>query len=274
MNTSKIKLLSTLVIFLSVLGACQNDLKELGSGDLSMVETEVAMDEAFEEVDDLAFTSMELQGIDGGRIVSDDRFSCQNVSIVHDPDNNKLTIDFGDGCEGPKGRVRKGIMEIVYQGKRFVPGSVVTTKLIDFYLDDLKIEGTRVVTNVATSLEDHPSFNVVITDGKVTWPDGEFATRNVDRTKTWIRAANPINDQFEVIGSANGTNKEGVAYTSQIIETIVFKRSCRSENVFIPVAGEKTISTDKRTISFDFGNGACDRLVTVSVNGFTKEVTF
>lgn len=139
------------------------------------------------------------------------------------------------------------------------------------------IEGTRTVTNSSGSLEDHPSFTIVVDGGKVTWPDGTFATRESNRTREWIRAANPINDEWRVTGTAAGTNRNELSYTMEITKALVFKRQCAISNrIFMPVAGEKVLttvlSTGTRQMKIDYGDGECDKIVTVTINGESKEV--
>ena len=233
------------------------------------VTEDASMDESFDEVDDLTTTSMDLYLSDGGRVASDNRFDCVEVT----KEEGKITLDFGDGCEGPYGRIRKGIIEITYTGRYWEPGSVITTTLIDFYLDSAQVEGTRTVTNLAESLEDTLVFSVVLTGGKVTWPDGTFATREVNRTRTWYRGANPLADEVHIEGTANGQNRNGANYTCEILEPIVFKRDCRRFRKFYPVSGVKQIITDNHEILINFGDGECNNTAILTVDGVSKEIT-
>ena len=78
-----------------------------------LVTEDVSIDESFDEVDDLTTASMDLYLSDGGRVTSDHRFDC--VEVIKE--EGKITLDFGDGCEGPHGRMRSGIIEVTYTGR-------------------------------------------------------------------------------------------------------------------------------------------------------------
>jgi len=268
-------LLSGLIVGL---GAC-NDDNEVGIGiDESTIKAEVIMDAAFEDIDDMVTISMSAtDGPDEGRTATghDDRLACADVT--HDKENQTITIDFGDGCEDPRGRVRAGIINISYTGRRFLPGSVIITTFDNFSIDSIKIEGTRTVTNITEIVDDHlsrPKFSITLVDGKMTWPDGTFATRNIDRVRTWVRALNPLDDEHHIDGTANGINKEGVDYSVVITETLVFKRRCRLEEtrVFIPVSGIKEINKGGQVYVVNFGDGHCDNIITVTHGDITKVI--
>lgn len=234
----------------------------------------------FDEIDDISQGAMGYSdGSIGGKISSeegrgmDERASC--ATVTHDKEAQTITIDFGDGCIGPHGHTRSGIIFITYTGKRFIPGSIWTITLKDFYIDDRHIEGTRTVENVSESLEDNPKFHITLVGGKVTWPDGVFATREVDRYRVWVRAANPLLDEMHILeGSiAYGLNKEGDSYSSTVLTDLVYKKICRSDrSARFPVSGVKEITVGENTILIDFGDGECDSLVTITKDGVTTEV--
>ncbi|MEL7006295.1 MAG: hypothetical protein AAFN93_26750, partial [Bacteroidota bacterium] len=172
-----------------------------------------------------------------------------------------------DGCVGPNGRTRKGIINITYSGaRRFLPGFTSVTTFDNYSIDDVQVEGTRTVTNTAASTDESPKFNITLVGGMLTWPDGSTATREVNKTREWVRAASPANDSLIINGTAAGVTRGGANYNTVNTE-IVFRRFCRW-----PVSGTKVVTTDNRVITIDFGDGDCDRQATVSVNGQSEEV--
>ncbi|MDX1628158.1 MAG: hypothetical protein R3345_05630, partial [Fulvivirga sp.] len=218
-----------------------------------------------------------LESNSGGRLAEsapeDDRF-CGNFSFTGDKSAGTIVIDFGDGCEDQRGNIRTGKIFIQYQGGRLMPGSTVTTTLEDFTFNNVAVEGTRTLKNISESLEEYPVFQITLTGGSLTWPDGTVATREVDRVRVWVNAPNPINDEHHVTGTATGITRRGVNYSMEVTDTLVYKRSCRlSSRGRIPVAGTKVITTDNRVITIDFGNGDCDKIVDILVDGNQEEVT-
>jgi len=269
-----------LALFMSIT-ACedqQEDLlqSEIDQSDLDNVATEEDLQAAYEDVDLISVEAEESldEGTIGGRehIDKSDRLT-RCATVTHNKEEQTIIIDFGDGCEGPDGKVRSGIIFITYTGRLFVPGAVWTITFRNYYVNRKHIEGFKTITNVSGSITDNVSFNKVLEGGKITWPDGTYATREFDKTFTWYRASNPLMDEVHVKGDAHGVNRRGVAYKVSIISTIIWKRSCRIRGICVPVQGLKLIERrDHSDVLVDFGDGACDALVTITKNGESRVI--
>lgn len=245
--------------------------------DVESMSSEEELQTTYDEVDLISVEANEAlddDGTLGGREQMDptDRLT-RCADVTHDKEAMTITIDFGDGCEGPDGKVRSGIIFITYTGRLFIPGSVWTITFRDYTVNRKQIEGTKTITNVSGSISDHVSFHKLLAGGKITWPDGTFATREVDKTFTWIRANNPLMDEIHVEGEASGMNRRGVSYQVTIISKIIWKRACRLRGVCIPVQGLKLIERREHPdVLVDFGDGECDTLVTITKNGESRVV--
>lgn len=268
-----IRVLYLMIVFVVLIGltACdENEDIVPDDIDKSTVELEVLADADFDEIDDLVGIGMGLaESNPGARVagVEDGRFECAEVTINRE--NKTITIDFGDGCQGPNGRVRSGKINMIYTGFRFLPGTVITTTLEEFSIDGRLIEGTRKVENVSESVAVNPKFHITLSDGMITFLDGTVATREVDRLRIWVRAVNPINDEYHILESstASGLNRQGVNYEVTVLETLVYKRNCREGRRFLPVSGAKEIKKGEDLITIDFGDGECDNIITITFNG-------
>jgi len=241
------------------------------------VSADLVADADFDEIDDISSNMMAIaEGGQGGRIDgngNDERCSC--AEVTHDKENNTIIIDFGDGCEGPNGITRSGKIIIVYDGRRFEPGSSWITTFEDFYVNDRHIEGTRTVTNISESLESDPTFHIVLEGGKVTWPDSTYATREADRIRVWFRAENPLLDEFHILAESvtAGINREEVRYSTIVTEDLVYKVMCMGRTKGrIPVAGVKEVTLGERVFTVDFGDGECDTIVTITSGDQTETV--
>ena len=284
LNLKVMKKLGLLMLVAVVtLTACNEEMDETSLDseltEAGVSDTEIAA--VYEDVDDMVSLSLESTGevLQGGRVAEgdepdDDRF-CENVvTFEGGRESGTITIDFGEGCVDRNGNVRKGKIVIVYTGPRFEPGSVVTTTLIEYSINDIALEGVRALENMSTTVEDYPTFHITLEGGKVIWPDETFATREVDKVRVWKRERNPREDSHLVTGEANGITRRGVAYEVEILDTLVYKRACiPSRRARIPVEGVKQITTDENIITVDFGDGACDRRFEISVDGVTGDAT-
>ena len=284
----------TWVTVLGLLGlsACEDRI-DFTRSDSDNVENEAATDSYFEDTDDMATLAVSAEGgaLNGSREASngrngvrpnDKRFDCATVTFEFASDNSQttphgfITIDFGTGCTDQRGNVRKGKIRVEFKGRRFLPGSQIITTLDGYSINEVKLEGVRTVTNISGSTEENPKLNILLTGGKATWTTSsgeQVATREVNRTREWIRATNPANDQWFVTGTAAGTNRNGKVYEMKITKRMVYKRECAlGARVFIAVEGTKELVVDGKEIVIDYGSGACDRLVTITVNGQTREI--
>ena len=228
------------------------------------LESEATIDANYEDVDDIVDASFASLS-ENGRVAEDEMLD--GATVTHDRDNNIITIDYGTGVEGPGGRIRKGVIVITYSDLRWIPGAFRQVTFEDFSIDDVKVEGTRRLENTAETTEDNPEFTVTLVGGMLTFTDSTTATREVNKVRTWNRAANPINDEVSVTGTAGGSRRDGATYSVEILEPIVYKRDCRRARVFIPVSGIKQITSGENVMIVDYGDGECDNVATITING-------
>jgi hypothetical protein len=269
-----------LLFFFSAFVISCNDENRLTLKDSQDIAEDALTDSYFEDADDMSSLALQSDAATSGGAtaastrqisVSDTRF-CAGVvvNITMSPNSTPtvpvgtITIDFGAGCTDPRGNVRTGLITISFTGRRFQPGSTVVWTTTDYTVNGVQLEGTRTLTNISGSTEESPKFQIELENGKATFPDGSVATREASFTRTWIRAASPVNDELRLDGNAAGTNRNGVAYTMVIQETLVFKRGCG-----FPVSGVKIYTKEGKQITIDYGDGSCDRQVTYTVGDQT-----
>ncbi|PKQ70482.1 hypothetical protein [Raineya orbicola] len=180
-----------------------------------------------------------------------------------------IVIDFGTGTTCNDGRTRRGKIIINYTGGYMTPGSVITTTTQDYYVNDVKVEGVKVVTNV-TQPDQVPTHTVSVRNGKLTFPDGTTFTWQTDRVRVWQQGygdLNPYNEVIQITGTASGTNRRGVNFTAEITVPIVVKTECWLQGIRKPVSGVYVVTSENAQKTVDFGNGTCDRIVTVTITG-------
>lgn len=277
MKHKSVLLQLAIMILLVTFIACE-DNKSDGLPDTADIEAETAAEAYFEDVDDLAGTISTLPDLSftGRQADLDDRF-CDNASLSLrnkvDSDPDTVVVDFGSiGCTDQKGNLRKGKLLLIFTGDR---SASFATVFDGFYLNGKKIEGSRTVSRVGSN---PPTFTISLQQGKITWPDGTFATRESNLTRVFNRNLLDKTKETMVIkaGSfATGITREGKNYTMEITADLLFKRSCMEPpaKIFVPVSGIKTISVGGKTFSIDFGDGTCDKLATVTRDGVSKEIT-
>ncbi len=278
----------TLVIALAMISSCEEE-ERITVQDTQDISEEALADSYFQDLDDMAGVAIvaddETNGgrrsVGGRRItIQDDRFNCDGIVITIEPSEDSslehprgsITIDFGtSGCSDLRGNTRRGKVIFTYDGRRFQPGATVVTTVEDYYINGVRLDGMRTITNLTGSSADAPTFNVKLEDGKATFEDETFATRESDITTTWVREANPIEDRLvvQVSSTASGTTRRGRTYEVSLIEPLEFKRFCS----FAVKGIKKYVINGEKEIIIDYGDGTCDRSVTLSVNGVTRQLT-
>jgi hypothetical protein len=265
-----------MALSLSLFTACDKE-DDQPAVDTSSADLETVFDDTFEEIDAIVETSMILFNV-YGRVSepgeNDMEMLVGCAEINHDPENKKIIVDFGDGCVGLLGRERTGSLIITYTNNILIPGAETMVTFENFTINGIKVEGTRTKTNISSNVFEPIKFYIKLEEGKLTWPEeqgGAIAEREVNQYRTWTRAENPMNDEFTVEGTASGKNRNGSAYTVKILTPIKYKRACWASGVFVPVEGTKQINADDKEIIIDFGDGDCDRVITVIVDGQLKQ---
>ena len=249
---------------------------QIAEEDIELAVTEATVEASYDEVDDMAIEAMELTDAtvaarDWG--TEDLLTAGPCATITHDSVAKTILIDFGTGCTGPDGKTRSGSILVSYTKRLYHPGASLSVALQSYMVDSLAIEGTRTITNLSPNYLANITLEKKLVGGKITWPDGTSATRSYTRTSTWVRAGNPIADEFHVDGSADAQRRNGSSYSADILTTLVWKRRCIRQGVGIPVEGVTLIQrSGKPDLTIDFGNGTCDHLITITVNGFSKTV--
>lgn len=233
--------------------------------------TEITTESAMEDLDVISDAGFDFQGSSFGRgFFRDEILDC--AIVENDTTNNIITIDYGDGCEGKRGRIRKGKVIVEYSGEKSQEGSFRRVTLEDFFIDSTQIEGIRTMTVTSVNEEENTiAVDISLVGGKVTFNDGTFATRASDKTRTRFNIGD--DESFSTLeGTASGVNKDGLSYDMQITEALVFKRSCWGGRVFVPVDGMKIYTVDGATTTIDYGDGTCDNLAVTTQDGVSEEI--
>jgi hypothetical protein len=220
----------------------------------------------------------------GGRESGIDSLTCYKISIQHlnAPEffPLQIEIDFGGGCLGKDGHTRAGKMISTYTGRLTIPGKSVTTVFEGFRFDSLTVQGSHTITNSTSAGSNRRQFTIDITDGKLTSPSGYYSTWTSHRVITQIEGNGtpdlPLDDIFSIIGSAHGRLKRGDslnAWQSEIVDPLVKRFSCRWISKGILKVWRETLQNTSPWVgTLNYGDGTCDFLGTLTINGTTHNI--
>jgi hypothetical protein len=252
-----------LVVFALGFSCSQDEFRNDGDPeDNALTEAEVQEEYYNDDTEELTLSAISTQDLSGGKVKDvDQRLQCAVVTRDGDETSGTITIDYGTGCVGQRGNVRKGKVLIEYIGRWNVAGSSWTMTTDNYFINDVAVAGTRFVRNISES-EDVQAFEITMEDGALTFPDGTIARRIVHKRRELERDENSILKRLIIYGTAEGSNRNGRGYTLEILERLIYDRSC--EDVFIPVSGKKLIKHGEREITIHYGNGECDNTVVIT----------
>jgi len=262
---------------LLLFASCQKD-DSLPSSQLNENEEtaqEVDLTSTLEDIDEVTLTSFQRNGFADRTQITLEEDLCEKVNIEWMPNAKKMIIDFGGGCTSPRGVTRKGKIIVTYTGRYWEPGTVITSTFENFYIDERKIEGTRIITNEGFNANDKFfTFKTLVGGGKVTWPDGTFRTFDSRHIK---RVFLPNGDRgliYKVSGGSKGQNRNANEYVVEITSPLIFSERCIRTGVRIPSEGVLSLRIQSRgEMKIDFGSDTCDREVFITKVNETKTVT-
>ena len=178
-----------------------------------------------------------------------------------------VVIDFGTtGCAAPNGIVRRGIINVNITDSLRRPGSVATMTFNNYYVSGFKKEGTITWTNTSTT--GIKSWKRVCVGGKITAPNGSFwlheGTQNIVQTAGTNTPNFLMDDVFSITGNRTVTNAAGRVRVGTIITALQKKTNC--DNID---QGIYQIQGPNHVAVINYGDGSCDEIATISIDGRT-----
>jgi hypothetical protein len=192
---------------------------------------------------------------------------CATVTVY--PNNNTypktITIDFGDSCVGPDGKLRSGKIVLHLTGPIRRSGSVLTITFVNFYLNRVHLEGSKIISNLS---ENHTiKFTVQVVGGKVTFPSGrgyKYESFKYKKQIAGMDTRTPRDNVFQITGWAEIRFNNGTVVKIETVDPLIKKVAC-------PWVSDGTlkIKVNNRVFKLDFGfphNGACDNKALLTWN--------
>lgn len=187
-----------------------------------------------------------------------------------------ITVDFGaSNCTDNYGVNRRGMITIVVTGKYRTTGSVISITTQNYYVNDNKVEGTVVVTNLGANAANHTEFSVEISNAKLTYANGDEVTYQSSRVREWVVGEDTdgligvLDDEYDITGTASGVDRNGLSYTMTITSPLRVAVVCRWIK-----QGVVEIQPDGLYLRVvDFGSGSCDATATVEINNHTYTIS-
>ncbi len=277
----KIKFLSIFVIASSLVFvySCKKDTKEVDTETQSVVDNSICEQE-FSQIqptsNNLAIktkgtSAAKLANVLGG--CDSLTYISGDTSAAGFTNTNPPTFEYNYGtCSlaNVDGVARTGKLWIRFIGRPNTVGSKTIIKLINYKVNGLiTYSCDSILVTTLTNSVSTKSWNVKIINGVCTGSGWNIKYAS-DKTITVLTQSTPAlsDDEVQVTGTANGTNRDGRDF-DVVITNITKPASCKHITKGTVEVTPKDFS--KRTV--DFGSGACDNQATFTVNGQTIAFT-
>jgi hypothetical protein len=203
-------------------------------------------------------------GFAAGGPVTNDFIPCATITITPATGFPKnIVIDFGTSCTAPNGITRSGKINVTLSDSLRKSGSIAVMTFTNYYVNGYKKEGTITWTNTSTTTV--RSWTRETVGGKITAPGGRYwlhvGTRYVIQTQG-VGTATLTDDVFSITGTHTVTNSAGADRVITVLEPLQKKIAC--DNID---KGKLKVQGPNHFATIDFGDGTCNNLATLSIDG-------
>jgi hypothetical protein len=160
-----------------------------------------------------------------------------------------------------------------FNGNYWATGTVISYSFEDYFINDNQIVGTKTVTNKGRNVSNKLWWETIVNGSVIKANNGGTFTWNSVRQHEWSEGeSTPFiwwDDVYLITGSASGTNVDGKTYAIDITSPLRKKLNCewlQSGTLNLQVEGLPLIV-------LDYGNGTCDNIATVTINGQTYTIS-
>ena len=238
--------------------------------DLKSTETEAEMNKISDETSALIEEAYLTEEFPETKSNATDRYlpDCVTITIVLVQNMKTVTIDFGEGCELRNGNIVSGKIIFEYEKNPEAATKMISFEFDGFVFNDKKVEGTGSILRERSNENGNPQ-STRTGDVTVTWPDGTFANKNGTKIREWIEGVGTGawgDNVFLITGNWMFTKKNGNVLSANIITALRRELACK----FI-VSGLIELQKNENNALLDYGNGDCDDLATVSINGGERQ---
>lgn len=208
---------------------------------------------------------------------------CADITKSKEGDTKTLVIDFSNGtCENKEGQTVSGVVTEVHTK---TAGSISHLTTFEDFSENGKVvngtasvEGTVVFEENEEASEEGKKKRSISSDLtktvalSIAFPatdSTEAYTEQIARTVNTER----IDGTRTVTGSLTLTSSiEGESFTTEITEPLNYNPRCGEDKpVFAPISGVEVMTKGEETITINYGDGACDYLVDITLSDGTTE---
>lgn len=197
--------------------------------------------------------------------------TCATVTVSSDTFPKTITIDYGtSGCASQHGNVKTGKIIIEVTDTIINAGAVKSIVYSDFYVNGNNVEGSGTIQNLGKNSKGNW---VLATNTDFTFTDSSnnLAKEVYNDTIEWVsgfETADKTDDVYYKTGDGSITLNDTIAYSRTITTPLLMDNTCG----YI-ISGVETLYKNGSAVIIDYGDGTCDAVATVTIDGTTEEIS-
>ena len=164
-----------LFIFLLCFESCKKDEDSVFDNTTTSAQDNGAAENAFADIKRVVEEAADDEG-QSNRLARGGSYSfgnCATVTInpawIDTTWPKQMEIDFGaTNCTGVYGVNRRGKLQVTLTDRYRNPGSILTIQPQNYFVNDVKVEGTKTITNIGLNANGNFEFAVDVVNGKLT----------------------------------------------------------------------------------------------------------
>ena len=241
--------------------------------DVKTTETQAEVDNISEDVNVIieeTYLNEEFSDLRKTQTIKDRYLpDCVTITVVLVQNMKTTTIDFGDGCELRNGNFVSGKIILNYERDPEAATRIISYTFEDFYFNYKNVAGGGTILRERSNENGNPQSTKTF-EITVTWPDESFASKEGVKVREWIEGVGTGtwgDNVFLITGNGTFTKKEGTILSAEVIEPLRRELACK----FL-VSGIFNLTKNENTAVLNYGNGDCDDLAIVTINGEEHEI--
>jgi hypothetical protein len=266
------------VVFTSTFSSCRKKEKEETDSDTSAAAEQSLASSIVNDMTSIADEAGRTNTVSSFRTASNTGILSNCATLTFDTlaAAKTVTVSFGtSNCLGNDGRYRRGALILNFTGRYRDSLTIITVTPQNYFVNDNQVTGSKTITNNGHNAAGHLVYSIQANlqilrannSGTITWQSS--------RQREWTAGEATLSwqdDLYAITGSASGTTSGGGSFQSNITSPLIRNMAPGCRRYFTAGTIAHT-PAGKATRYLDYGNGSCDDLATVTINGNTYPVT-
>ncbi len=266
------------VVFTSLFASCKKKEKEETDSDTSSAADQSLASSIVNDMTSIADEAGRTNSVSSFRTSNSTAIlsNCATVSFDTLAAAKTVTVNFGSSnCLGNDGRYRRGALILNFTGRYRDSLTVITVTPQNYFVNDNQVTGSKTITNNGHNAAHHLVYSIQANIQIVRANNGGTITWQSNRQREWTAGETTLSwqdDLYSITGNASGTSAGGGTFQSNITSPLIRNMAPGCRRYFTAGIIAHT-PAGKATRYLDYGNGNCDDLATVTINGNTYPIT-